>query len=303
MNRFLIPVLRACLFIVFPLVTGSFPAHDSAAQEPPLMLFFYRETCDECRQVRTEFLPGFLDRWGDRIQFVQLELSQPGYLDSLYAMESRTRFPESEKHYPAIYFMGTLTEGPEAIAFDEDRIVRQYFTNPDSARAVDREVLARVPEKYDSTAVALARTVHIAYFYELDCAECTRSFEITQWIENLYSSVEIDTLSMSVAKNRAIAAALAARAGIPRSEVKSPLIVVGNDCLVSSRITRADLVQLFNKYKDTGAEATWEQLTDADLAQYGIADRNSPALMGMIVIPVLLILFLLGGFVLWKMNR
>ena len=256
-----IALILALLALSAALLSGA-----AVAQDAPDMLFFYRETCDECHLVRNEILPGFLAKWGSRIHLVSLELSQPGMLDSLYALESRAGMPEAEKHYPAIYFMGTMLEGPESIALDLDHLAAGYFANPDSSQAFNREVLARIPEKLDAAAEP-DRTVHIAYFYKLGCADCTRAFEITEWVQNLYSNVRVDTFDIALEKNKLIATALGTRAGVPENRLMStPMILIGDDFLLSEQITRANLLQLIAEYRATGAEPAWETLTETELA-------------------------------------
>ncbi len=168
------------------------------AEDKPVMLFYYSFDCEHCIEIKQEFLPGILDKYGKHFDFVELEVSKTANFDSLFAMESRLNIPESDKDYPAVYFMGTMLEGEIAVRMRLEYLVKNYLSNPDSAKKIDREVMSRVPEVIEPETIESAKKVYMAYFYEQGCKECGRAEEITEWIESLYDiSSRLDKLEKS----------------------------------------------------------------------------------------------------------
>jgi cytochrome c biogenesis protein CcdA len=250
------------------LLNTSVPISRAADTPLPTMLFFYSETCEHCLRVSEDFLPGFLGKYGSRIDFVRLEVSSPGVLDSLYALESRVRVPETGKEYPAIYFMGSMLEGETLIRLQLESMLERYISNPDSAKAFEREVMSRAPEKFDTSALQGAKTVHVAYFFKQGCPECSRADEIIDWLEGLYGSIEITRFDIAEERSKVLSMALGERAGVPeKRRLSTPMFFIGSDYLLSEQISRGALADMIGQYAQFGAPASWEQFTEDELAR------------------------------------
>lgn len=239
------------------------------ADDRPVMLFYYSIDCEHCLEIKEEFLPGFQDRFGKHFRFVELEVSSKANKDSLYAMESRVNVPEEDKDYPAIYFMGTMLEGENHVRLRLETLVKNYLSNPDSAKKVDREVMARVPDKIEPEEIESVKTVHMAYFYEQGCTECSRAEEIIEFLESLYAIVEIDKFDIEDRENKVLATSLGVKTGIPEDRLMSTpaFFIGGEDYLLSEDISRKRLTGLIRKYSTTGTEPVWKTLTADELEQ------------------------------------
>ena len=254
--------------LMFALLISGMTSMTAGAAEVPDLLFFYSVGCEHCLAVKEEFLPGFLEEYGDDLRFVELEVSEPGVLDSLYALESRVAVPEADKQYPAVYFLGSMLEGEVPVRLRLPVLVESYLANPDSALAHDREVLARPPEMFDAAAIAASRVVHIAYFYKQGCAECSRASEIIDWLESLYGSIDIQKFDIADEDNKVLAMALGKRANVPENKLMStPQFIIGDGYILDDDISRQRLANAVTVYSQTGADATWETLSPEELAE------------------------------------
>ena len=253
------------LILMFLLLNILVQGH-SAAQDKPAMLFFYSQECDECKNVKNEFLPGFLEKYGEYFHFVELEVSNLANLDSLYALEYRVGVPEEDKDYPAIYFMGTMIEGAIPVSLKLESLVKNYLAHPDSMRAIDREVMSR---NYEAVQPEVGETnvpVSIVYFYKHGCKECSRAEEIIEWLKGSYPFLKVDVRDISERQDKILATALGLRSGIPKDKLMStPVFFIGSDYVLSEDISRKHLAELVEKYARTGADAFWMDIGDEEL--------------------------------------
>lgn len=265
-------VVKVYRFIRFLLLFTAAVAAVSGivyADEKPDLLFFSSKDCDECKNVKEEFLPGFLEKYGSVFTFVELEVTDQANsanLDSLFALENRVGVKEEDKSYPAVYFLGRMVEGEISVTLHLESIVKAYMANPDSMRAINREVMARVPEKIDTSEHAGERTVHIAYFYKQGCKKCGRALEFIDWFEKNYKNIVVEKFDISDPQNKILAMALGQKTGVPENKLMStPSFFIGTRYLLSSSMSRKNLAGLIDGYSQTGAEAVWKQFNDAEL--------------------------------------
>ena len=254
-------------FVFFSL---SFLPAANAETDKPVMLFFYTEDCEECQNIKSEFLPEFLQKYQQHFTFVELDVAEPANIDSLFALEDRVGIAEADKNYPAVYFMGTMLEGEIPVALRLESLVRAYLANPDSLWAIDREVRARIPEQIKTVQIESAKHINMAYFFEQGCKECGRAQEIIIWLEKTYDNVTVHKFDIGDSddrnKNKIIATALGLKAGIQENKLMStPAFFIGDDYVLSRDISRKKLVELVGKYSGTGVEAVWENFDEQEL--------------------------------------
>ncbi|MBN1290357.1 MAG: hypothetical protein JXB48_00835 [Candidatus Latescibacteria bacterium] len=258
--RLLMFLLVITLFIS-PVVAG-------VENTKPDMLYFYSEGCDECQNVKREFLPGFLEKYSHYINFIELDVEELANIDSLFALESRVNIIEADKGYPAIYFMGTMVEGEIPVVLQLESLVKAYLANPDSMWANDREVKARMPEEFEPVQMQSDNKVHLAYFFEQGCKKCGRALEIISWLEQTYTNVSVHKFDIEIKKNKLIAAALGLKTGVPEKELMStPVFFTGNSFILAKDISREKLSGLVVMYSVNGAEPSWEYFSDTELKQ------------------------------------
>lgn len=234
--------------------------------EKPVLLFFHTEDCENCRNVKEEFLPGFLEKYGKHFTFKELDVTIEANLDSLFAMEARLDVPEEDKDYPVIYFAGTIIEGEIPIRMRLEYLLKDYIANPDSMKTVDREVRSRIPEIIKPQINETDKPVSMAYFYKHGCKECGRAEEIIDWLKETYPFLTVGIFDISSEREKLIATFLGVRAGVPENKLMStPIFFIGVDYVLSEKISRAHLAGLVENYAKTGSPAFWNELDDRTL--------------------------------------
>ncbi len=236
------------------------------AVKKPRMLFFYSNFCSHCETIKKEFLPGFLKKYGERFDFVELDVSNAAAFDSLIAIESRLNFPEAEKDYPAVYFMGKLVEGEIPVGTKLEPLVRAWIAKADSFEAAERVVMARKPVLTPTKVEGFAKPVHIAYFFKQGCKHCSRAKEIVTWLERNRPNVRVESFDIAEKKNKLMAAALGLRSGVPHDKLMTtPVFFVGNDFLLEENISQSSLTQLVDRHTPSGTEPYWNSLPPDEL--------------------------------------
>jgi len=255
--------IRTALALAFTLL---FLAGIAYAEDKPEMLFFFSQDCDHCRNVKQEFLPGFLEQYGDVIDFKQLDIEVEANLDSLFALEDRVNVPEADKEYPAIYFLGSMVEGEMPIIMQLESMVEAFIANPDSLRKLNREVLARTPEPFGPAEVENSSSVYAAYFFKQGCKKCGRAKEIIDRLKKTYPMLTIDMMDIGEERSKLLSAALGIRSGLPENKLMStPVIFIGDKYLLSEDISLRSVSALIDEYVDSGTKAFWRDIRDEDL--------------------------------------
>lgn len=263
-------IIKYCNILIFIIILNIISLPLSVfAEEKPDMLFYYSFDCEHCITVKQEFLPGFLDKYGEHFNFIELEVSKTSNFDSLFAMESRLNIPESDKEYPAVYFMGSMLEGEIPVRMRLEYLVKNYLSNPDSAKKVDSEVMSRIPEIIEAGTFESAKKVYMAYFYEQGCKKCGRAEDIVEWLESLYDIIEIEKFDIDSKNNKVTATALGLRTGVPEDRLMSTpsFFIGGEDFLLSENITRKNLAGLVEKHAKTGTEPVWRTMPESEREQ------------------------------------
>ncbi len=257
--------------------TGFAGATDDASAEKPDLLYFYSKDCEHCQRTAREFLPGFRETYGTLFTFVEFEVSEKAAMDSLDVMESRLRVPEEDKDFPAAYFMGRIFEGEKQVRLQLEPWVRRFRENPDSLRALDREVMARAPEVVTPRATTAADTVHIAYFTKHGCSECNRAGEIVGWITRTYPFAAVDVFDIAERHSKLTAYLLGMRCNMPEKRLLgTPVLFVGDTYIFGKDITRQNVAGLVDSLASTGAAASWRAFTTEE---YAAAEQGVRALL------------------------
>jgi len=235
--------------------------------QKPEMLFFTVEDCESCQNVKREFLPDFLKRFGQHFTFVELDAKNPAYLDSLYTLESRTGIAEEDKDFPAVYFMGSMIEGEIPVRMKLEFLVKQYLANPDSMKEIDKEVMSRIPVIVKPETGDAVKPVSMAYFYEQGCKLCSRTEKHIEWLKNTYPFLSVDAFNIAEKRSKLIASALSERSDMPVDRYMStPVIFIGRDFLLAENISLVKLDNLIKKYTKTGSEPFWRNMSGEELS-------------------------------------
>lgn len=263
-------LIRSIWRISFSLViVAVFSFAGAVWSEPvkkPKMLFFYSEFCSHCGVIKKEFLPGFLKKYGDRFEFVEMNVAETAVFDSLVAIESRLNFPEKEKDYPAVYFMGTLLEGEIPVGTKLEPLVKAWIARADSFEAAERRVMEQKPVVVSPKIEEFVKPVHIAYFFKQGCKHCSRAKEIVSWLERFRPNVRVESFDIAEKRSKLLAVALGLRNGVPRDRLMgTPAFFIGNDFLIEEDVSQTMLTQLVDRHSPSGTDPFWKSIGPDEL--------------------------------------
>ncbi len=111
--------------------------------------------------------------------------------------------------------------------------------------------------------------IHIAYFYQTGCQECSRAQLDIQYIQNRYPQVIVD--EFNIYDHTPLAQWLADQIG--RASFETPGVFIGQDALLGAQeFTPQNLRALVEKYLATGTERVWAKY-DSSAAQNELVAR------------------------------
>jgi uncharacterized membrane protein len=98
------------------------------AQGPAVRaVLFYSPTCPHCHQVITVDLPPLLDKYGDRLQIIGLDISQPGGQALYQAAIERYSIPEERRGVPTLIIGDVVLVGSLEIPQQLPDLVENYL--------------------------------------------------------------------------------------------------------------------------------------------------------------------------------
>jgi len=112
-----------------------------------------------------------------------------------------------------------------------------------------------------------APAIHLAYFSFTGCSACARASDYLETVQGLYPQLTITEFPIEEEESKSLSEWLGQRYGVPEEKRLSvPMVFVGEDYLVGSKVNVENLQAVLDKYVSSGAEATWE---DFDPEQSG----------------------------------
>jgi uncharacterized membrane protein len=126
MNRDLFTLLSLPISALIWLATCCvLPAR---AQGPAVhAVLFYSPTCPHCHQVISENLPPLFDKYGDRLQIIGLDISQPGGQALYQAAIERYGIPEERRGVPTLIVGDVVLVGSLEIPQQLPDLVENYL--------------------------------------------------------------------------------------------------------------------------------------------------------------------------------
>lgn len=96
-------VMRTAIAVWLSLLFTAFSALPVAAQEGPVRaVLFFSPTCPHCHKVMTEDLPPLMERYGEQLEILAIDTTQPGGADLFHAAMVYFNVPQDQYFVPAL---------------------------------------------------------------------------------------------------------------------------------------------------------------------------------------------------------
>jgi uncharacterized membrane protein len=126
MNRYLFYLLSLPMYALIWLATCLvLPAQAEGAAVHAVL--FYSPTCPHCHQVISEDLPPLLDKYGERLQIIGLDITQPGGQTLYQAAIERYGIPEERRGVPTLIVGDVVLVGSLEIPQQLPDLVENYL--------------------------------------------------------------------------------------------------------------------------------------------------------------------------------
>ncbi len=212
---------------------------------------FYDSQCDNCITLLKEILPSILARYGEGQVVVHSWDLEQGDPSLMYALEARYGLEYGD--IPEIFIGDQALLGNDEIQARLGELI-DYYLAQGGVDLVQADLPTPTPE---ATAVEAQPPIHLAYFYQPGCRECSRVSLDLNYLQKRYPQLVVH--EFDVKAEAALGEWLGARAGVPEAKrLIAPTVFVGNEALVAQDLTPSALEALVARYAVTGAEATWE---------------------------------------------
>jgi len=116
------------LAVILTTILGVLSLSVSFADKPVVDIYFvYSNTCPHCQVVKTEILPGIMEKYGDQINIIPVEISdREGFAIGL-VLETFYKVPEDQAGVPEIFIGNSVLIGSNAIRDYLDEEIQTYL--------------------------------------------------------------------------------------------------------------------------------------------------------------------------------
>ena len=113
---------------VLLLILGILSPAVCFAEEPVVDIYFvYSNTCPHCQVVKEEILPGIMEKYGDQINIMPLELSDRDSFAMALVLEAIYKVPEDQAGVPEMFVGNSVLIGSSSIRDYLDEEIQTYL--------------------------------------------------------------------------------------------------------------------------------------------------------------------------------
>jgi cytochrome c biogenesis protein CcdA len=242
------------------------------------VLFFWSETCHNCHEVMEEFLPPVAQAYGDQLEILYVETSDPAHYELYLAALEAYDVPPVRQGVPALFIGKTHLVGaveiPEKLVEQIDRHLDRGGLAYPEIEGLETLLLETAAEGGSQEGGDDSEPIYLAYLYQTGCQDCDRVKGDLDYLRGKYPQIVVD--EFNVRENTVLAEWLGERAGVPTlRRLTAPTIFVGDDYLLEEDLEASSLEELLIKYAPTGTERYWEnwEATGGAEAQQSIVER------------------------------
>ena len=246
------------LLLLLLLLTGLPVAH---AGEPVVRaVLFWAQTCPHCHVVLTETLPPLQEKYGDQLQVLTIEVSDPaGYELWRAAMEAR-RVPDHQRGVPMLLIGDRVLVGSYDIPQQLPGLIEQYLAAggvdyppiPGLEAWLEAVPTPTAPPATPTPEQAAGAVVRFWLFYDSNCDSClVLKEEILPPILDRYEKGQVEIYEFDLEKGYyEEMLALEAHYGLEYGDV--PEIFIGEHALLGNAEIQARLGELIDYYLAQG---------------------------------------------------
>jgi cytochrome c biogenesis protein CcdA/thiol-disulfide isomerase/thioredoxin len=246
------------------------------------ILLFHSPTCPHCEVIINDFLPGIQEKYGDQIEIKLLDISDPYNHGLLVSLEEAAEIPSEKRGVPMIFVGQTIMVGDLSIKDNLEEVIDGYLAEGGADYPIAEELLvtptpkpAATPNPVE-TALAENHPIHVAYFYQVGCQECSRVNYALNALKSRYPQLTIECFDIGETRAKMLNEALSERYGVLEGKrLTAPMVFIGHDYLQGNDVNASRLQKMVERYTKEGTEAVWESVTEEELDQAAkiIAER------------------------------
>lgn len=226
-------------------------------------LFFWSPTCSHCHVVREEVLPPLQEQYGNQLDLVGFDISDPQARALWEVAIATLQIPEDRQAVPMIILANEVLMGSREIPEQLPGLVEQYLAAggvdlPGFAYATGMvtplatATPATLPSDTPAAQPTEAAPLHMTYFFQPGCDVCERSEHDLEYIQEKYPQVVITRYNVKdeAARNEY----LCDKSGVPGDKnLTAPALFVGDAYLIGEDVRARAIEELMAPYLQTGA--------------------------------------------------
>jgi thiol-disulfide isomerase/thioredoxin len=262
----------------FPEVAGPLPPLNvtvKLTQDGVVRLvFIWAEDCPHCHEVMENVLPPLEEKYGDQLEILAIETSDPTRYEVYLAALELFAVPPQRQGWPAIFVGDTHLLGSVEIPAKLEGLIQKYL----GQGGIDYPPITGLDAVGQVRASALtgqeAKPIYLAYFYQTGCQDCDRVKGDLNYLQSKYPQLAVE--EFNVRDDATLSEWLGARAGVPEERrLTAPTVFVGDDYLLEEDLDARSLEALLQTYVTGGAEKVWENWDKEEAEQSIIATFKS----------------------------
>lgn len=250
------------------------------------MVLFHSPSCPHCRDVLEKVLPPLQEKYGDQLEVHLFNISEADNYAYFLAFQQHTphishAIPEAIIDRYVLIGTDSIQNGlpgqidaclanggcdwpipisPALVAPTVTEPVPQASPSTDAANTEESEAATQRVQAGEEPAIpaSVAKTVHLAYFFDPTCLECERVTYDLAYLQSLYPHLQIARFDMR--QEAALNEALCEHYQVPfHQRLVAPAIFVGQHYLIADEITVPRLQALIER-PDIAAAPSWETM-------------------------------------------
>lgn len=236
---------------LFALMMSLWPGAASGQEPTARMFLFKSEDCEHCQVIINEFLPPIQEKYGSQLEIRTYEVSDPQNYQLMLDLEGRYSFYGEE--FPEIFIGDDALAGEEQIRQQLDGLIQKYLDEggvdfPSTEFPVEPSPVPTPSQTFPA--------IHLAYFYQVGCQECSRFNADLNHLRGQFPGLKVEAYDVHAAT--ALAQWFGQRYGVPEEKrLTAPAVFVGEGYLVGEEVNAANLSPILERYQQTGAERLW----------------------------------------------
>lgn len=299
----------ALLFLAHPAITSAQFINAPVVRA----VMFYSPSCGHCHYVIGEILPPLFEQYGDQLQIIGIDVSQPGGQQIYQATIAHFQIPDTRRGVPTLIVGDVVLVGSGEIPEQLPTIIEEGLavggidwpaipglaealaaeTNAEDATAdptveatptseptatpeptpTATDLPSPTEESAQALAVASTAPVYLAYFYDPNCLECIRVNAELEALQTQYQHLVVQ--KYNVLEEAALNEAMCEKYGVPADQrLLAPMVFIGDEGLTPHEITTGRLLSLIREPAPAAHQPPWEGLAvDQTVVTASIVER------------------------------